>query len=119
MADVELRRRSDGKQSLDRVLDGLAACCNKESSPRSAREVIARMDRIAGGDVFRTLYERWVLGPELPRVGELYDDLGLDIDAGSIRKRARARDAWIRDAVMLRDHRVAQKIADAVNDSGP
>lgn len=102
LADVELRRRTLGKRSLDDVMAELAACCSHDTHPVPAREVIARMDRIAGVPVFGELMQRWVLGQELPELAALYDQLGLLRGTDGVRIAKRAKDAWIRSAIMAK-----------------
>jgi hypothetical protein len=99
MADVELRRRTGGKVTLDQVMAELSHCCSRRNQPVPATEVITELDRIAGEPVFSELMKRWVLGPQLPDLAPLYGRLGLSpgpdgvaIDEGE--------DAWIRRAIM-------------------
>ena len=103
LADVELRRRSAGKRSLDDVMNGLSACCARNEKPLRAEAVLARMDELAGTPVFSELAERWVHGPTLPELGPLFAKLGLRIDGESVHKHANAELVWIRDAIMKRE----------------
>jgi hypothetical protein len=100
MADVELRRRSRGATTLDRVVSELARCCARGTEPVPARELIAQLDRIAGMPVFSELAQRWVLGPRLPDLDALYARLGLAPDAEGIEIVAGGEDAAIREAIM-------------------
>jgi hypothetical protein len=100
LADAELRRRSGGKLTLDDVMRELAACCAREPRPTPAREVIARMDRIAGLPVFSELLQKWVLGPRPPDLNELYGRLGLLPGPDGVRISGRGEEAWIRAAIM-------------------
>ena len=43
--------------------------------------------------------QRWVQGPELPQLDELYAQLGVQVDGENVRF-ADAQDAWIRTAIM-------------------
>jgi hypothetical protein len=99
MADVELRRRSAGKRSLDDVMAGLASCCARRDRPQRAESVLARMDELAGTPVFSELAARWVHGPELPQLGPLYAQLGLHVEDGRVQNPG-AEHAWIRAAIM-------------------
>jgi hypothetical protein len=100
MADVELRRRSAGKRSLDDVMTGLSACCAREQRPQRAEVVLARMDELAGSPVFSELATRWVHGPKLPELEPLYEQLGLRVADGRAEENGSAEHAWIRAAIM-------------------
>jgi hypothetical protein len=99
MADVELRRHSHGKLSLDDVLRELAAR-GTQAAPLRAREVVARMDEIAGAPIVSRLMTRWVDGKKLPDLAELYAELGLLPEGDGVQMTASAKDAWIRTAIM-------------------
>ena len=103
MADVELRRRSAGKRSLDDVMAGLSSCCARGDRPQRAEDVLARMDELAGTPVFSELAARWVHGPELPELGPLYAQLGLHGEEGRVQDPS-AEHAWIRTAIMGGKH---------------
>lgn len=77
MADVELRRRSAGRQSLDTALAGLAECCLDEGRIWSARELFRRLDDITGEDVLETLYDRHVTAEAFPNLGPVSEALGI------------------------------------------
>jgi hypothetical protein len=99
MADVELRRRSAGKRSLDDVMAGLSSCCARGDRPQRAEDVLARMDELAGAPVFSELAARWVHGPALPELGPLFAQLGLDGEDGRVHDPS-AEHARIRAAIM-------------------
>jgi len=100
MADVELRRISHGKRSLDDVMVGLNDSCSRESRTFTAKEVLARMDKIAGEKVFDALLARWVDGPTLPDLTALYAELGINVGENGTTSNVASGDAWIRDAIM-------------------
>jgi hypothetical protein len=100
LADAELRLRTGGKTTLDDVIRGLHACCAREARPTPARQVIARMDQIAGVPVFSELMQRWVLGPHLPELSALYTRLGLLPGPDGVRITGQAAESWIRAAIM-------------------
>ena len=102
LADVELRRRTRGAMTLDRVVTELERCCARRTMPVSAREVVAELDRIAGVPVFSELMQRWVLGPQLPDLEALYQRLGLVPNAEGVQIEAAGEDGWIREAIMRR-----------------
>lgn len=76
MADVAMRTRSRGEQSLDDGLERLRDCCANEIRPMSAREAIARID---GGPsaVFREIARRQLGSSDFPDLTETYARLGL------------------------------------------
>lgn len=85
LADAELRRGSDGKQSLDTVLAQLGDCCLPSGRRWSARELFSELDRLAGEPVFMTLYETHADAPGLPRLERLAADLGIEYRRGRLR----------------------------------
>lgn len=84
MGDVSLRRRSGGAESLDTVFEELSRCCLPSRRRWPARDLMAKMDAIAGFEVFMPLYERYVARPVFPDLEETYRLLGLDGDAASL-----------------------------------
>jgi hypothetical protein len=97
-ADVELRRLSGGKRSLDDVLAELTRCCSRGDRPWAASEVIARLDGFAGAKVMQGLAAKWVHGPRFPELKTLFAQLGIDEQGQPVQG---APLAWIRDAIML------------------
>jgi hypothetical protein len=59
MADVELRRRSNGAESLDLVLDRLQACCLPSRRTWSGRDLFKQLDALLDEPLFVDLYERY------------------------------------------------------------
>jgi hypothetical protein len=98
MADVECRRRSAGRVSLDSVLGGLTR--RSFLRAQSARELLQVMDELAGTPAFTSTAEPFLTGREFPDLGELYAQLGLALEAGELKTRADAPLAWVRDAIM-------------------
>jgi len=108
MADVELRRRSDGHKSLDTALAALSESADFMRTPASAGSLLAALDEASGGRAFQDSAQRYLSGEELPDLTELYVQLGL-IDAAqpagaeiALRAHADAPLAWIREAIMAR-----------------
>jgi hypothetical protein len=58
VADVALRRKSRGAQTLDRLLSALRAEVRSSIQPLSARHVLARLDALGGAGLFSQLAER-------------------------------------------------------------
>ena len=99
LADVELRERSAGTQSLDTVLEQLQSCCLPSSRTWSAMELFDKLDELAGGTVFDDLYRRWVDTVEFPAVAPVFARLGVDTNGGSIRL-IQAADSGMRREIM-------------------
>ncbi len=97
MADVELRRRSGGEQSLDTVLDDLQTCCLPSDDVWSGRELFAKLDAIAGESLFVELYDRYADEDGFPDYLPLFDALGISVEDGRVSfddgELARVRDA--------------------------
>jgi hypothetical protein len=99
LADVELRRRSDGVQSLDTVLEALRDCCLPSQRDWTAMELFERLDELSGTTVFAELYARWVDAEAFPDVEPTLDALGVRTGGSGLRLVA-APDAGIRSAIM-------------------
>ncbi|MDX1442213.1 MAG: hypothetical protein R3270_00405 [Gammaproteobacteria bacterium] len=80
LADVELRERTNGEWSLDKVIAGLQECCLDEPRAWTARELFAEFDRLSNTDVFATLHEQTVHSRHFPAVRDLYERLGIRVD---------------------------------------
>lgn len=78
LADVELRRRSGGAQSLDTVLEAFHDCCLSADHSWTARELMRKLDRLAESKVFTELYRRHVDADDFPDLKPVYAELGLD-----------------------------------------
>jgi len=81
-ADVELRRRSEGRQSLDTVLAQLNACCAERAL--SAEEIARRLDRLSGQELFLPLFREVAESRALPDFESLYSGLGIGLKAGKV-----------------------------------
>lgn len=107
MADVELRRRSGGRQSLDSALAGLATRVDLLATPATAESLIAALDAAAGAPVFREITARYLADKQMPDLTALYRQLGLIDARGQLQRQPHAPLAWVRDAI------VAERIARA------
>jgi hypothetical protein len=108
LADIELRQRSEGVRSLDEVMLALAACCSTSSRPWTSEQLLARMDEIAGGQVFTDLAKRVVLAPPFPDLHDAFAQLGIEPSDRGMRLLSNAPLAHVRDAIMApRDVAVA------------
>jgi hypothetical protein len=109
MADVELRIRSSGNESLDDVLSRLQACCLPSARTWSGPELFAKLDTLIDEPLFMPLYRRHANKVGFPDVRVLIDRLGLAIDGNIVELRRDAELAHIRDAITGRVARVASR----------
>lgn len=108
LADVELRLKSDGEWSLDRVLQEFRACCRGRERTWSAREVFGKFDEIAGTDLFDRLYRHNVYSRHFPRLAETWAALGVKTGSGELRLREDAPLASVRAAIMQPANRATE-----------
>ena len=104
-ADVELRRRTGGAQSLDTAMAALRDCCLPSERAWTGREVFDRLDRLTGDTVFRELYDAHVPGRRFPDVGEVSASLGIVERGDRLRFRPDPEAEALRDAIMSPPHR--------------
>jgi hypothetical protein len=101
LADVELRRRSRGAQSLDTALAAFADCCLPAARSWTARELLQQLDRLTDTTVFMELYRKHVDSDDFPDLVALYGELGLQsMSATRLRLDATAPGAAICAAIM-------------------
>jgi hypothetical protein len=101
LADVELRRRSGGAQSLDTALAAFADCCLPAEHSWSGRELLQQLDRLTDTTVFMELYRKHVDSDDFPDLVALYGELGLQsMSATRLRLDATAPEAAICEAIM-------------------
>lgn len=108
MADVELRRRSDGRESLDVVLDRLQQCCLPSPSSWDGIELLEQMDSLVETPVFVPLYDRMADVDGFPDVSPLLISLGLEIEGDVVMLSSDAEFSAIRTAITARRHHVKQ-----------
>jgi len=108
MADVELRERSNGKESLDDVLDRLQACCLPSTRTWSGLELFTKLDTLVSEPLFVGLYRRYADTAGFPDTREVYARLGLGISDDKVRMGRNAELMSIRDAMTEIDDPTAQ-----------
>ena len=102
MADVELRRRSGGTESLDTVLDRLQRCCLPSARVWTARELFTTLDEQleqVERPVFVPLYERYAYAPGFPGYQATFAALGLDVRRDTVYLNDDAELADLRDDI--------------------
>ncbi len=99
IADVELRRRSGGAESLDIVLGRLQQCCLPSGRSWSGRELFAKLDTLLDEPLFMDLYRRYADTAGFPDVEPLLERLGIRARADGVSLSDRAELASIRVAI--------------------
>lgn len=101
LADVELRKRSDGRQSLDTALQALHACCLPADRSWSARDLMQKLDQLTETSIFMDLYKKHVNSDEFPDLKMAYAELGLKpVSNTRVDFDPKASNAAIRSAIM-------------------
>jgi len=77
MADVEIRRRSDGNESLDSVLGQLQRCCLPSSYGWSGMELFRRLDSFLDEPLFVDLYRKYADANAFPDARPVLSELGI------------------------------------------
>jgi hypothetical protein len=85
MADVELRRRSDGRESLDTVLGELGRCCLPSARTWKGVEFLGKLDEFLDEPVFMPLYRQHADANAFPDARPLLAKLGVLYEDGHIR----------------------------------
>ncbi len=99
LADMQLRERSGGRESLDTALDNLQQCCLPSTRTWSGPELFSKLDSFVSEPVFMPLYRRYANSAGFPEVAPALERLGVDIDGAGTRLRDDAELAAIRDAI--------------------
>lgn len=103
MADVELRQRSGGRETLDDVLGRFQACCLPSSRAWTAPEFFATLDALTDRPVFVPLYRRYADAAGFPDTRALLARLGVDIEGDTVRLRRTGDLATVRFAITAPD----------------
>ena len=85
MADVQLRERSGGKESLDSILGEFQQCCLPADRVWTGPEFFSALDSFLEKPVLMPLYRRYADTAGFPETLGLLDRLGLEIDDGLVR----------------------------------
>jgi hypothetical protein len=107
MADVTLRERSGGEESLDTVLGQLQQCCLPADKVWAGPELFRTLDSFVDEPVFIPLYHRYADTAGFPDTSDLLGKLGLAIDDGIVQIRRSAELGDIRVAITGADSRSA------------
>ena len=99
LADVQLRERSGGRESLDSALDSLQRCCLPSPRTWSGPELFAKLDSFVDEPVFMPLYRRYADQAGFPDVAPALRRLGIDTSGAGARLHDDAELAGIREAI--------------------
>ncbi|MGI9234168.1 MAG: hypothetical protein ACR2RD_11100 [Woeseiaceae bacterium] len=99
MADIELRERSGGDESLDVALDRLQRCCLPSRRTWSGPELFTKLDTMIDGAVFMPLYRRYANANGFPSFGPALERLGIGTDNDRVILRRDGELSAIRDAI--------------------
>jgi len=100
LADYELRKISNNKQSLDTALQKLSRCCLPASRFWSGYAMMNKLDSLTQTNVFTSLYKQHLPSKNFPELSNVYFDLGLTTENGSITFDNDADYAKIRKSMM-------------------
>ncbi len=103
MADVELRRRSNGRESLDSVLGELQQCCLPSAFSWSGIELFDKLDQLLDQPLFIDLYRQYADADDFPDARPLLAQLGVSLRDGQVALDPSAELSDIRDAITYQD----------------
>ena len=99
MADVELRRRSNGRESLDSVLGQLQQCCLPSTYAWSGPELFRKLDEFVAEPFLLDLYRQYANANDFPDARPLLEQLGIVVRDGQVDLDDAAALASIRQAI--------------------
>ena len=99
LADLELRHKSHGALSLDKLLEQTAACCLPTGARKwRAKALFEQFDKMSGSKIFSHLYDRYVMQAKFPVLANAYTRLGLTRTANGLQLSSTG--ATLRRAIM-------------------
>jgi hypothetical protein len=99
--DVELRRASAGRLSVDEALRRFRDCCLAPAREWAPRDFVTKLDALLGTDVFVRRWREADAQTQFPDLAGLYAALGLVVDAkGKVRFDDDAPAAKVRREIM-------------------
>ena len=105
LIDVELRKRSGGRQSLDDVMRLLHARYGTASRPQSGLDLLRAADRAFGQAIAVPIAERHLASRAFPDLRGTYQALGIRVAGGRVTLDDSAPLAGIRKAIMRKGGR--------------
>jgi len=107
MADVTLRERSAGKESLDDVLEKFQACCLPSDRVWTGEELFTKFDSFISMPVFMPLYRRHANTAGFPDTSDVFERLGVSVSDDVVRMRRNAELVLIRQSITETDTEAA------------
>jgi len=98
--DRDLRRASAGTMNLETALSRFRDCCLPAYREWKPEDFVARLDALAGTQVFASRYREFAAMRQFPDWEKLYSDLGIGAGGEHLAFAADAKDAAIREAIM-------------------
>jgi hypothetical protein len=98
--DVELRRASRDRLSVDEALRRFDACCLPSERSWAPDEFVAKLDALIGSDVFSKTFRVYRVRRDFPDLAALYAALGIRHDGDQLRFDETAPDAPLRRSIM-------------------
>lgn len=99
MADVELRNRSGGRETLDSVLGRLQDCCLPSTYAWSGAELFKKLDEFVEEPLFLDLYHQYANADDFPDARPLLGRLGVSVRDGAVALQDGAELSSIRIAI--------------------
>jgi predicted metalloprotease with PDZ domain len=99
-ADMQLRETSNGRQSLDTVLQSLSYCCLENGRTWRAKEMFAKLDELSNTQIFSDLYDKHVHAENFPDMRSTWEYLGVNTRYNQVRLTADAPLADVRRSIM-------------------
>lgn len=103
IADVTLRERSAGKETLDTVLERFQECCLPAHREWTGEELFRKFDSLISTPVFMPLYRRYADTAGFPDMTDVYARLGIAISDDKVRFRRNAELKHVRLAITETD----------------
>ena len=103
MADVTLRERSAGEESLDKVLDKFQACCLPSDRIWTGKELFTKFDSLASAPVFMPLYRRYADTAGFPETSDVFERLGVTVSDDVVSMHSNAELQLIRQSITETD----------------
>lgn len=100
--DVELRRASANRLSVDEALRRFDACCLPSERRWATDEFVAKLDALLGVDVFARRFREFRVRRDFPDLAPVYAKLGIRRDGDALRFDEAAADSSVRGAIMIR-----------------
>jgi predicted metalloprotease with PDZ domain len=99
LADIELRQRSGGSESLDTVLGQLQLCCLPSSRRWSGQDLFRKLDTFVDAPVFMPLYRKYADEAGFPSLESALRALGIEPGINGIKLQHEAPLADIRGEI--------------------